>query len=197
MILFRDPYYTDGLYKEDLFNGNVLKPDFIHLIEPHNPWWDNTTYPDTWTGDKWPFDTTPTTAPNIPKVPWSEEERRKSQYNKDYYDLFEKIKSSQKIRFGFEAPKSPWTNTLDGGSKFTLELAGTPKATVSVEINYDGKPNIVVKSKVPTVNIGGNWFIPSPERLDIEATKLTMEDGLLEIIFPPKKIEERKTIKLL
>lgn len=188
----------DNLYVPDPYSGSILKPQVIWIVDPWT--WPSRPYIgdnfNTWTGDKWPFDDTPTTAPNIPKVPYSDEEQRKSQYDKDYHNLFEKIKNAQKVRFGFEAPKSPWTNTLDGGSKFTLELAGTPKATVSVEINYDGKPNIVVKSKVPTVNIGGNWFIPSPERLDMEAAKLNMEDGLLEIFFPPKKVE-KKSIKLL
>lgn len=185
----------DNLYVPDPYSGSILKPQAIWMVDPYT--WPNKRFiGGAWIDDKWPFDATPTTAPNIPKVPCSDEERRKSQYDKDYYDLFEKIKSSQKIRFGFEAPKSPWTNTLDGGSKFTLELAGISKATVSVEINYDGKPNIVVKSKVPTVNIGGNWFIPSPERLDMKAVNLVMEDGLLEIFFPPKKVE-KKSITLL
>lgn len=185
----------DNLYVPDPFSGSILKPQAIWMVDPYS--WPNKRYigemGDTWTGDKWPFDDS-TSAPPIPKVPY------------DFPDIPRKIREQAKQTKDLEAwnnlfrqPEKKthkWENTVDGGSKFTLELAGTPKATVSVEINYDGRPNIVVKSKVPTVNIGGNWFIPSPERFDMEAVNLVMEDGLLEIFFPPKKVEKR-VIKLL
>jgi len=184
----------DNLYVPDPYSGSILKPQAIWMVDPYT--WPNKRFiGGAWIDDKWPFDATPTTAPNIPKVPWSDEERRrKSQYDKDYYDLFEQIKNAQKSRFGFEAPKSPWTNTLDGDVKFTLELAGWSKENIFVEIKDDKQLLVIQKSGKKLTQ---TFDIPNPERLNLESAQLTMEHGLLAIIFPPKKVEEKKTIKLL
>jgi len=164
----------DGLYREDPYLGNILSPN-------------------TWYGDKWPFDDQQA-APLIPRVPYDFPDiprkiRERAQQAKDLEAWNNLFRQPEKKNY-------KWENLPDGGLEFSLELAGYSKATMIVEINYSGSPTVVVKSKVPTVNIGGSYPIPNSTNLDLEAAKLTMEHGLLEITFPAKKVE-KKSITLL
>lgn len=182
----------DNLYVPDPFSGSVLKPQAIWMVDPWT--WPNKRYigemGDTWTGDKWPFDES-TTAPYMPKVPI------------DFPNIPRNIKTQEELTnwlnqvHPLEKKNYKWENLPDGGSKFTLELAGRSKESVSVEIKNERW--VVVSNKlVPSsaAQIGGTYDIPSPENLQLDAAQLTMEHGLLTIIFPPKKAD-KKVIKLL
>lgn len=173
MIIFSS-LRPDGLYREDPYSGNILLP------------------PNVWNGDKWPFDDAKA-APYVPKVPWSEEEwRRKEKAQPNPYS-----QEWLKLLRGEEKKNYKWETLSDDGSRFTLELAGRSKESVAVEIKNERW--IVVSSKVVAANaaqIGGTYDIPSPDNLKLDAAQLTMEHGLLTIVFPVKKVE-KKSITLL
>lgn len=89
-----------------------------------------------------------------------------------------------------------WFNQIDGGQKFVLELAGYSKEEISVKI--DGEFLKVTKKKPQnTVIPESHYKIPSPTTLDLEKFSAIMENGLLEISFPPKKNIAPKTIVIL
>ncbi len=92
--------------------------------------------------------------------------------------------------------KTVWFNQIDGGQKFVLELAGYSKEEISVKI--DGE-FLKVEKKKPNniVNPESQYAIPSPNTLDLTKFSAKMENGLLEISFPPVKKEPPQTIKIL
>lgn len=171
MIIFSS-LRPDGLYREDPYSGNILLP------------------PNVWNGDKWPFDDAKA-MPFIPKVPC------------DFPNIPRNIKTQEELTnwlnqvHPLEKKNYKWETLSDGGSRFTLELAGRSKESVAVEIKNERW--IVVSSKAVATNaaqIGGTYDIPSPDNLKLDAAQLTMEHGLLTVIFPVKKVE-KKSITLL
>lgn len=98
--------------------------------------------------------------------------------------------------FKFSQETTVWFDQIDGGQKFVLELAGYSKEEISVKI--DGEFLKVTKKKPQNIiNPESQYVIPSPTTLDLEKFSATMENGLLEISFPPKKNIAPKTIVIL
>ncbi len=198
----------DNLYVPDPYSGSILKPQAIWMVLPDN-YWPNRPYVgdnfDTWTGDKWPFDSSPNTAPRIPTVPWTpdyteEEIQRLMEKARRAREQAKQSPEEDKARWlnilrSPEKKNHEWTNSPDGGLKFTLELAGRSRESVSIEINSDNC--IIVSRKTNKAQLGGTYRIPSPDKFNLEAAQLTMEHGLLTILFPPKKVMEKRSIKLL
>lgn len=89
--------------------------------------------------------------------------------------------------------KTVWFDQIDGGQKFVLELAGYSKEEIGVKI--DGEFLKVEKKKPQNiVNPESQYVIPSANILDLEKFSAKMENGLLEISFPPKKNKVSETI---
>lgn len=91
--------------------------------------------------------------------------------------------------------KTVWFNQIDGGQRFVLELAGYSKEEIDVKI--DGE-FLKVEKKNPQniVNPESQYKIPDSNTLDLERFSAKMENGLLEISFPPKKNIAPKIIKI-
>lgn len=76
-----------------------------------------------------------------------------------------------------------------------LELAGYSKEQVSAEIINNTL--VITTSRVQQFDKIQEYVIPHAEALDLERFSVTMENGLLEISFPPKKKDAPKVIKIL
>ncbi len=178
----------DNLYVPDPYSSSILKPIVVWEYRPRLYIGDNFN---AWTGDKWPFDDGQA-APYVPKVPidFPDIPRKIRKQAKQVKDL----ESWNNLFRPQEKKSHKWESLPDGGSKFTLKLAGWPKENISVEIEENSK--LLIGKRSGQV-ITDTYNIPNASNLNLEYAKSTMEHGLLTIIFPPKEKEKKDKIKLL
>jgi len=112
-------------------------------------------------------------------------------------DLVDLIFPQTKWSIATPNEKPVWFEQTDGGEKFVLELAGYKKDQISVEIKNDGISLLQVKGKRTGDSFSREFSIPNVNKIDLFASVVVMENGLLEILFPPKKKVKSDSIKLL
>lgn len=140
--------------------------------------------------DNWPYETWIGDFPPIRPRDKKEEEN----YQKGWIKAIEKLQNPVSTTTSdSNADKKVWFNDLDGNQVFCLEVVGYGKEHISAEI----KNNVLYVSGKNRKFFNHQFSIPSPESLDFEKISVKVEHGLLEIVFPVKKKEEAKGIKIL
>lgn len=149
----------DGLYIEDPYNGNVLKPEFCYIdfpswpnpnrAKPNNPW--------------------------IPAVPFAPPPRDREN-QESLQEIFKKLRGELEY----------FTKTKDS-LKFRLEMAGFAKEDVSVSVGENKFLNVNSKNGQKPYN--KVFTIPDAENYNLANSAAQMSNGLLEIFFTPKKEE--------